>query len=166
MLTIAGERAVEMLLDAEFSETEPALSPDGRWLAYVSFETDRRILVKPFPNIHEGQWNVSIDHEGVQPMWSPDGRELFYRNIGSNLWVAQVETDPTFSSRTPEALFDLNRWGLGLGPDLGRQFDIAPDGRFLLPISETAEQTGDEPFNGLIFVENWFEELKERVPVD
>ena len=98
-------------------------------------------------------------------MWSPDGRELFYRNIGSTLWVAQVETEPTFSSSTPEVLFDLSSWGLGLGPDLGRQVDIAPDGRFILPTSGTAEQTDGEPFNGLIFVLNWFEELKERVPI-
>ena len=70
-----GERTVEMLFEAEFMEAEPALSPDGRWLAYLSMETDRRILVKPFPNIGDGQWNVSIDHEGVQPLWSPDGRE-------------------------------------------------------------------------------------------
>ncbi len=155
-----------MLFEAEFAEGEPSLSPDGRWLAYLSIETDRRILVKPFPNTGDGLWNVSVDQEGVQPLWSLDGRELFYRNVTSNLMVAQVETEPIFSSRTPEVLFDLSRWGLGLSPDLARQFDIAPDGRFLLPTSGTAEQTSDnEPFNGLIFVENWFQELNERVPV-
>ena len=80
--------------------------------------------------------------------------------------VAQVETEPTFSSRTPEVLFDLSRWGLDLGPDLARQFDIAPDGRFIVPTSGTAEQTGDDAdFNGLVLVENWFEELKRLVPV-
>ena len=79
---------------------------------------------------------MSLDQQGVQPVWSPDGRELFYRNIGSDLMVAQVETEPTFSHRTPEPLFDLSSYGLGLGPDLGRQFDIAPDGdRFILPTS-------------------------------
>ena len=166
VLTMEGERTVGMLFEEEYGEQEPAMSPDGRWLAYLSIETDRRVLVKPFPNIGDGQWNVTVDHEGVQPMWSPDGRELFYRNIGNNLMVAQVETEPTFSSRTPEVLFDLSRWGLGLGPELGRQFDIAPDGRFILPTSGTAAQTSDdEPFNGLIFVENWFEELAARVPV-
>ena len=51
--------------------------------------------------------------------------------------------------------------------DTGRKFDIAPDGRFIFPTSGTTDQTGDEaPFYGLIFVQNWFEELKERVPVD
>ena len=127
VLTMEGERTVEMLFEEEYGEQEPAMSPDGRWLAYLSIETDRRVLVKPFPNIGDGLWNVSVDHEGVQPMWSPDGRELFYRNIGNNLMVAQVETEPTFSSRTPEVLFDLNRWGLRVGPALGRQF--GPDGR-------------------------------------
>ena len=52
-----------------------------------------------------------------------------------------------------------------MGPDFGRTFDIAPDGRFIMLKPATAEQTGDEaPFNGLIFVENWFQELTERVP--
>ena len=82
--------------------------------------------------------------------------------------VAQIEADATFSSRTPEPLFtvsDLN--GMLGGPANGRRFDIASDGeRFIVRKSETAEQSSDdEPFNGLIFVENWFQELTERVPV-
>ena len=160
-----GERTVEMLFDAEFTEDEPALSPNGRWLAYGSQETGARILVTPFPNIDDGAWNVSLVEFGVQPMWSSDGRELFYRGQ-TDLMVAQVETEPTFSGRTPEPLFSLSGYGLLIGGDVGRQFDIAPDGRFILPTSRTAEQTTDDvDFNGLIFVDNWFEELKARVPV-
>ena len=161
VLAMEGERTVEMLFEAEFAESEPALSPNGRWLAYLSQETDARVLVQPFPNIDDGLWNVSLVEFGVQPVWSPDGRELFYRSR-TDLMVAQVETEPTFSSRTPEPLFSLSGYGLGLDADIGRQFDIAPDGdRFILPTSATSEQTSDDAdFNGLIFVENWFEELK------
>ena len=165
MLTMEGERTVEMLLDAEFSETEPALSPDGRWLAYQSRETGTPLIyVQPFPNIDDGQWNVSLGF-GADPVWSPDGRELFYRSL-TDLMVAQTETEPTFSHRTPEPLFRRLQ-GMAGGFGTGRRFDIAPDGdRFIVRKLGTAEQTGDDdPLSGLIFVENWFEELKARVPI-
>ena len=62
VLTMEGERTVEMLLDPEIDEAEPVLSPDGRWLAYWSFEPSRppTIYVQPFPNIDDGLWNVSL----------------------------------------------------------------------------------------------------------
>ena len=166
VLTMEGERTVEMLLDAEFGETDPALSPDGRWLAYVSRETDTSLIyVQPFPNIDDGQWRVSPDF-GVNPVWSPEGLDLFYLGPSRvGLMVAQIETEPTFTSRTPEPLFSFSSYAV-LGPV--RPFDLAPDGdRFIFRKSGTAEQTsGDDPFNGLIFVDNWFEELKARVPTD
>ena len=168
MLTMEGERTVEMLLDAEFLEAEPALSPDGRWLAYRSVETGTPLIyVQPFPNIDDGLWNVSLGF-GADPVWSPDGRELFYRSL-TDLMVAQIETEPTFSSRTPEPLFQhISSYGMVGEPATGRRFDLAPDGdRFIVRKRGTAEQTtDDDPFNGLIFVENWFEELTARVPVN
>ena len=164
MLTMEGERTVEMLFDEVFNEAQPALSPDGRWLAYISTETGRPLTyVKPFPNIDDDPWRVSPD-VGLNPVWSPDGRELFYRSQ-RNLMVAQIDTEPTFSSRTPESLFGASGYFL---PGGGRDFDLAPDGdRFIfLQAGVTAETGDDEPFNGLIFVENWFQELLERVPVN
>ena len=166
VLTMEGERTVEMLLDAEFTEAEPALSPDGRWLAYRSTETGTPLIyVQPFPNIDDGLWNVSLGF-GADPVWSPDGRELFYHGR-TDLMVAQIETEPTFSSRTPEPLFSLSGYATVGGGVAGRRFDLAPDGdRFIVRKPGTAEQTSDDdPFNGLIFVENWFEELKRLVPV-
>ena len=165
VLTMEGERTAEMLLDAEFTEALPALSPDGRWLAYATTETGEPLVyVKPFPNIDDGRWNVSLGY-GRDPVWSPDGRELFYRTQ-TDLMVAQIETEPTFSHGTPEPLFSLPPGMVGTSAS-GRRFDLAPDGdRFIVRTPGTAEQTGDDdPFNGLIFVENWFQELKARVPV-
>ena len=102
----------------------------------------------------------------AHPVWSPDGRELFYRSP-TDLMVAQVETEPTFSSRTPEPLFSLSGYAMVGGAATERRFDVAPDGdRFIVRKPGTAEQTSDDDaFNGLIFVQNWFEELKARVPV-
>ncbi len=83
-----------MLIDAELDVGEPALSPEGRWLAcYESHERGTpTIAVVPFPNIHDGRWSVSGGGgPNVQPVWSPNGRELFFRG-GPGLMVAQVET--------------------------------------------------------------------------
>ena len=164
VLTIEGERTEEVLLDTEYNETHPALSPDGRWLAYLSDETGQtRIYVKPFPNVDDGQWNVSLG-TGRFPIWSPDGRELFYVTQ-TDLMVARLETQPTFSSGTPEPLFRVDRPSMG-GFVEGRRFDIAPDGnRFILRKPMATETAGDATFNGLIVVEHWFEELTARVPV-
>ena len=99
-------------------------------------------------------------------MWSPDGRELFYvGSVVTGLMAAQIETEPVFGSTTPESLFGLG--GFAVNDFGGRNVDLAPDGdRFIFLRPEAATQTSDdEPFNGLIFVENWFEELKARVPV-
>ena len=172
MLSVEGEPVVEMLLDA----AEPALSPDGRWLAYISNETGTPLIyVTPFPNINDGLSNVSLD-VGVNPVWSPDGRELFYvglpaanprTNLMFSLMVAQVETEPTFSARTPEPLFSLSGYALSATPADARPFDVAPDGdRFIFRMPSTALQTSDEAVNGLIFVENWFQGLTERVPTN
>ena len=102
VLTVEGDRTVEMLLETEFSELVPALSPDGRWIAYQSNESGQtEIFVKPFPNIDGGEWQVSISG-GLDPIWSPDGHRLFFAGVGSNrLMVSEVETDPTFSRKRP-----------------------------------------------------------------
>ena len=160
VLTMEGERSVEMLFDAEFSEREPALSPDGRWLAYASSETGPFLIyVRPFPNIDDGLWNVSLDL-GVNPVWSPDGCELFFRRR-EDLMVAEIEAEPTFSSRTPAPLLSLSAFGLG-SPTNQHRFDLAPDGARFITLKR-GDVTSEEPSNGLIYVQNWFEELTERV---
>ena len=160
-----GDRTVEMLLDSEFAEFAPSLSPDGRWLAYHSDETGSSLIyVRPFPDLDDGQWRVSPDF-GRHPVWSPDGRALFYRGQGdADLIVAQIETEPTFSSRTPDRLLRISGYLMGGG----RQYDVAPDGdRFIFRTTRTAGQgSEDEPFNGLVLVLDWFEELRRLVPVD
>ena len=165
MLTMKGERTVEMLLDTASPELEPALSPDGRWLAYISIDPEPPLIyVQPFPNVDGGLWNVSLDY-GVQPVWSPNGRELFYRNQ-TDLMVAQVETEPTFSALAPEPLFSTSGQAVGGTPAEARTWDLAPEGdRFVFRRIGTPGQTSTAAFNGLIFVENWFQGLTERVPV-
>ena len=169
VLTMEGERRVEMLLDdAGFNEGEPALSPDGRWLAYYRTHEvgPPTIDVVPFPNIHDGRWSISQGAGAVvQPVWSPNGSELFYRS-DTDLMVAQIETEPTFSNRTPEPLFSLSDYEMAGGPDDARTWDLAPDGARFLVRAAATKANDDEAFNSLIFISNWFEELKARVPVN
>ena len=164
VLTVEGDRTVEMLLETEFEETTPALSPDGRWLAYQSNESgEEQIYVQPFPNIDDGKWQVSTNG-GVDPVWSPDGRQMFFFELPIRLMVAEVETDPTFNPGTPIVAFDGSAYEGGGG---ARGYDIAPDGeRFLMRRAIGTQTVGEDAFTGLIFVENWFEELKARVPVN
>ena len=167
VLTMEGERTVEMLLDTEDLEGEPALSRDGRWLAYfrIGNAGPPGIYVQPFPNVDGSLWNVSKGY-GIQPVWSPTGRELFFRSQ-TDVMVAQIETEPTFNPRTPTAVLGLRGFRIALGRDDARMRDLAPEGdRFIFRRSATLEETSDETFNGLIFIENWFEELKRLVPTD
>ena len=83
----------------------PAVSPDGRWLAYISDETGtNEVYVTSFPNMDSGRWQVSTDG-GVMTFWTRSGRELFYVDSNGGLIVAQFDTDSGF--QVGETLFTL-----------------------------------------------------------
>ena len=163
VLTVEGERTVEMLLETEFEERAPALSPDGQWLAYQSNESGREeIYVQPFPNVDDGKWQVSTSG-GFDPIWSPDGRNLFFVDE-SQVMIAHVETEPAFSPGTPTVAFSASTYNLSGG---GRRYDLAADGeRFIMLKPAGMLTTGDAGFERLIVVQNWFQELTERVPIN
>ena len=163
VVDVEEDRAVELLLDTEFEEGVPALSPDGRWLAYQSDESGRaEIYVQPFPDIEAGKWQVSTNG-GAIPVWSPDGQALFFYRPGQALLVADIETEPTFNPGTPTVAFSVS--GIRGGGLQGRHYDVAPDGKRLLVRMPGTLTNGADPFTGMIFVENWFQELIERVPM-
>ena len=162
-LTLDGDRHREVLLDSEFGQRRPAVSPDGRWLAYESKESGQwQIYVRPFPHVDDGKWQISTDG-GREADWAPDGQELFYLGP-THLMVAEIETEPTFSWSSPESVFDA----AGYLPNItARTYDIHPDGqRFLMIKPATAATTDGEDSPQLIFVQNWFEELKRLAPTD
>ncbi len=165
LLTVEGDRTVEMLLESEFEEETPALSSDGRWLAYQSDESgEPQIYVQPFPNMDDGKWQISTNQvQAFDPVWSPDGRQLFFRAASYQMMVAEVGTEPTFNPGTPTEVFGT---GIYTGGGGGRRYDLAPDGERFLMRKPGGEQTaGEDAFTGMIVVENWFEELKARVPL-
>ncbi len=131
------------------------LSPDGKWLAYYSNESGRNeVYVRPFPNVNEQKWTVSTAG-GQTPVWSPDGRELFFMN-GTAMMSVDVETrGPGFLAGKPQFLFD--------GPfdttqDLN--FDISPDGTHFVMV----EADPDAKPTRLQIVLNWSAELNRLVP--
>ena len=154
-LPVSGD-SVEYLA-TEFSEVSPRLSPNGRWLAYVSNRTgDNRVYVRAFP---EGGsvFPISVG-PGAEAVWSPTGRELFYRR-GPEFWAVEVETETEFRAGTPRMLFEApyanDYSGLGIP-----NYDVSLDGQqFLMVQSDAANEA-----TGYAVVLNWFEELKARVP--
>ena len=158
VLSLEGEGAPEPLLASEFSERNGEISPDGRFLAYQSDESgEDEIYVRPFPEVDGGRFPISAGG-GSEPLWSPDGSEIFYR-AGDRMMAVPVTTEPAFEAGSPEELFTGS-----YAVRIGRMYDIHPDGQRFLMVkpAETAEDLG----NQVILVQNWFEELKRLVPTD
>jgi len=152
------EDSSEPLLATEFSERNGEISPDGRWLAYESNASGQyEIYVRPFPNVEDGQWPISSGG-GTRPLWSRDGRELFYLAPGARLMAVSVETETDFVAGNAEEVF--GGYFSGEGVSGGRTYDISPDGERFLMIKESAGGDSAE----FILVQNWFEELKRLVP--
>jgi len=154
---ITADSVIVPLISEEASEFEPALSPDGWWLAYVSNESGQdEVYIRPFPNVNAGKWILS-SNGGRDPLWSRDGRELFYRsNGGQTINVVSMTRGP--GAATSRVLVDLpasSNYELNPG---NRLFEVAPDGRFLmLRRAAVPDVSGD-----LILVHNFFAELSNQ----
>ncbi|MDA2927430.1 protein kinase [Acidobacteria bacterium AH-259-G07] len=158
VLPLEGDRKPELFLGTRFAEVYPEFSPDGRWIAYMSNESGRmEIYVRPFPG-PGGKWQISTEG-GRLPRWSPDGRELFYRNGNKMIAVAVRSEGESLRAGKPRQLFEGSFPSLYPYPD----YDITPDGkRFVMFKMDTEKE--EAAFTHLNFVLNWFEELKRLVP--
>ena len=152
-----GDPAPLPIVATAFTELAPAISPNGRWLAYSSNETGRtEIFVVPFPNTGDARWLVSVAG-GTEPAWSRDGRELFYRSGQGEMVAVRVETDGAFSTGATDALFPDSDYR---SQSTRRQYDVSQDGeRFILIRSA---DTGHE--SQLILVQGFQEELERIGP--
>ena len=137
-------------LKTRFNEWGPAISPDGKWIAYVSDESGQyEIYVRSFQN-SAGKRQIS-NGGGEEPTWSRDGRTLYYRNVLTWMSVG-IETQPEFRAEAPKKMFEgpfLNVPGVSYAP--------LPDGKHFILIEENQKQP---PTTQLNVVLNWFEELK------
>jgi serine/threonine-protein kinase len=154
--------AVPLLADPGYDEINPAISPDGRFLAYQTTETDRHeVYVRPFPDVRAGRWQVSVAG-GRAPMWSQDGRELFFAGPANEVMVVEVEQGAGFRHTPPRVLLSPIQGAIS-GDITGPNYDIAPDGRFLMGRNATAAQA-DTTGPRTVLVNNFVEELRARVP--
>ena len=166
---LAQDGSWEQLLDSGANEGAPAISPDGHWIAYHSDQTGRfEVYVERFPEL--GQRMQISTTGGRVPRWSANGAELFYRATSANeaVMTVPIELEPTFRPGAPELLFEGNYRGGTVGGSFhNRHYDVTTDGdRFLMIRLDggLSQSDGDTPLP-ITVVLNWFEELKERVPI-
>ncbi len=135
------------LLRARYDHFAMTLSPDGRWLAYVSDESgNREVYVRPFPSVDSAKFAVSVGG-GMEPLWRRDGTELFFRNTSGDMYAVPVGAGRQFEHGTPRLLF--SRPGMAL-QDFYRSYDVHPDGKRFLMLS-----SGDVEARRLNVIFNW-----------
>jgi tricorn protease-like protein len=151
MLPIAGERTPVAVLQTEFQEGYADLSPDGRWLAYVSDESGKyEVYVQAFPT-GDGKRRISTDG-GFEPAWRADGRELFYLAPDRSLMSVAVDPRTTaFESKPPVRLFET-RMSVVFNPTYTRNQDVVSrDGQRVL----INQPSPDSPASPITVVVNW-----------
>jgi serine/threonine-protein kinase len=154
-MQLAVDSVPRPILAEPHDEGSPALSPDGRWLAYVSTETgEAQVFVRPFPAVQQGKWQISTAG-GDAPAWSHDSRELVFRSAdGGDIYAADMARGP--SETSPRKLLALPAQSQFESNGLdGRMFGLSRDGRRFLMVRQGAgDKSGD-----LVVVQNFFTEL-------
>jgi len=152
-LSSSADPRHEALMATTFNEGWPAISPDGRWLAYTSDESGQNeVYVRPYPG--PGAKMLVSQNGGREPVWSRDGRELFYVGFeqrGSQLVAVGVESETEFRVLSRTALFDASEYEPA---DPHANFDVGPDGRFVM--------IHQGRLGEMVLVLNWTEEVRRR----
>jgi serine/threonine-protein kinase len=153
VLAAEGDTTQRLLVSGPYDEFAPAVSPDGRWFAYVTNESGHsEVFVRRIDDPGAGRTQVSLNG-GEEPRWAPSGRELYYRTRGGEMMAAEVTLGAVFSARPPRFLFSAPNTGTD---NLHHAYDVSRDGRFLM-VNQAANEDGE-----LVMVFNWFEEMKGR----
>ena len=142
-----------------FDEEAIALSPDGKWIAYQSDETGRtEVFIRSFPDAEKFKRQIS-NGGGLAPLWSHDGRELFYLSLGKDMMGARVATGSPISVSLPVSLFHVPDELLGVEYDYYTPWDVAADGRFIMARMRRSRSVAST----VVIAENWLTELKSRM---
>jgi Tol biopolymer transport system component len=152
-LPLTGDHRPSPIVQTPFNESDAHLSPDGRWIAYVSDETGRdEVFVRSFPSFDparraappEGTWMISANG-GTRPRWRNDGRELFFMSPDGMLMAASVQARPLFELGPSQPLFHIQR---------ASDYAVAGSDRFLVQVPHDTPGS-----NQLQVVLNWMTEL-------
>jgi len=134
---------------------QPELSPDGRWIAYISSETGQtEVYVQAFPG-PGGKWQISSGG-GEFPRWARNGRELFYYS-GNALMSVTITLQPAFSASAPRIVLEGRPPSLGAGTTT--LYDVAPDGQRFIMARGSGADSGSTQVHVVL---NWAEELKKE----
>ncbi len=150
-----GDTTASPLVNSSANNMFPALSPDQRWLAYASDESGTmEIYARPFPETSSAKWQVSTAG-GSQPVWSRNGRQLYYLNGKNELISADIRPGAAFAVGEQRALFSFAPF-LRLGPI--PSYDVTADDRRFVMLREGESAQESE----LIVAEHWLEGLKGK----
>jgi serine/threonine-protein kinase len=148
-----------VFLGTPANEAEPMFSPDGRWIAYTSNESDRpEVYVRPFPG-PGGKWQISTGG-GFEATWSKTRRELLYRAIDNRIMVVSYTADgDSFKADKPRLWSDQAILARAREP---RFFDLHSDGERVAVAVPAAQ--ADEKLDRVTFIFNFFDELRRIAP--
>ncbi|MFH2055273.1 MAG: protein kinase, partial [bacterium] len=153
-LNLAGESQLEPLIHSSFFEVDPAVSPNGRYVAYTCTESGRREVYVRRLDGTGGKWQISTEHAG-NPKWNGDGTELYYLTFDGQIMAVQVSTGEHFEVGNPVELFEAR---LIRPQTVAFPYDVTADGQHFLLCSRVS---GSDP-GQIVVVQNWAEEFKER----
>ncbi len=160
-----GSSTARPIVNTKYHETDPVISPDGKWLAYSSDESGRsEVYVRSFP-ADDGKWQVSTTG-GVEPRWRGDSKELFFLDrpqLGNMMSVDASVVAGAFSATAPRVLFaGLMLTFVHPGPQGWRDYDVSADGqRFLMPVNGRVLSFNDQVSPPIVVVSNWAATLKK-----
>jgi len=148
------DSSAKLYLSSSALEVDCKFSPNGKWITYMSNESGvAEVYVRPYPESSGGVWKIS--NRGDKPIWSPDGKKIYYRSRGIEMYSVDVTSGDVFSKGTPTKIFEGNYF-----LPFRRRFDIHPDGDRFIMI-----QPNIAPHEQKLFViQNFDEELKRLVP--
>jgi eukaryotic-like serine/threonine-protein kinase len=150
-----GDTTLVPMVASPAAELYPAVSPDGRWLAYASNESGTsEVYVRPFPETATAKWQVSTAG-GREPAWARSGRELFYLNGKNEMVAAEIQTGTTFSVGKQRVLFPASDFAR---PGPVPSYSVGPDDKRFLMVREGEASQQSE----LIVAENWLEALRGK----
>ncbi|HXY18392.1 MAG TPA: protein kinase, partial [Gemmatimonadales bacterium] len=156
---VGGDTTPVNLVASPFTELHPAVSRDGRWLAYTSNESGtNEVYVRPFPNTGGGRWQIS-NGGGDEPRWSPDGRELFYLDPGLRLMAASLSRGPSLTVTGARPLFSAAGF---FNETFHQAYEVAPDGRsfyFLRPAQAARGTRAPD----VVRVDNWLADVQAKL---
>jgi serine/threonine-protein kinase len=155
VLRLAAGSTPTPFVNSRATEHSAEFSPNGAWLAYVSDESGRpEVYVRRFPD--DGSRHPASVDGGTNPVWRPDGKELFYRN-GPKMMAVAITDARTMTLARPQLLYERRFGGWG-----DNRFDVTPDGRYFIDLDDTV---AEQPPTELVVVQQFADELRRLAPV-